>query len=247
MLEVLKEDPNLHAVLKSRMHPNLFQRQEKVEKADPLNKRQTNEATGHYTVALAKMIQTRREAEYVASGPPKGVPDSHWQCCLGPCDSFRATQSMEYSLLEVARYLTFGFVEDREYVKRRHEEVEIFFARNRSVLVASAPKQHCPNKEADNLLLYTPLAMVPARILEGNDKKRIRLFCEAFGSKMDGLFVCPSHFRFGTSQTPYHGFSGFTIHGLRTQMKYEGFKFEFVLPKNSIETRAPSYTMDCAS
>ena len=247
LLEELKADPVLHGNLKMRMHPSLFQRQEKVEKADPLNKRQTDEATGRLTVALAKMIQTRREAEFVATGPPKGVPDSHWQCCLGPCDSFRATQSMEYSLLEVSRYLTFGFIEDREYVRKRHEEVEIFFSRNRSVLVASAPKQHCPNKEADNQLLYTPLAMVPVRILDGKYKKRIRLFCEAFGPKLDGLFVCPSHFRFGVPQTPYQGFSGFTLHGLKTQMKFPDFNFEFVCPKNTVESGAPSYTLDCAS
>ena len=233
--------------IKSRMHPSLFQRQDKVEKADPINKRQTDEATGRFTVALAKMIQTRREAEFVATGPPKGVPDSHWQCCLGPCDSFRATQSMEYSLLEVNRYLTFGFIEDQDYVKRRHREVEVFFARNRSVLVASAPKQHCPNKEADNNLLYTPLAMAPVRILDGKQKKRIHQFCKAFGPKLDGLFVCPSHFRFGTSQTPYQGFSGFTIHGLKTQMKFPDFNFEFICPKDTTESGAPSYTLDCAS
>lgn len=246
-MDELKEDPLLHGNLKMRMHPSLFQRQEKVEKADPLNKRQTDEATGRLTVALAKMIQTRREAEFVATGPPKGVPDSHWQCCLGPCDSFRATQSMEYSLLEVSRYLTFGFIENREYVRRRHEEVEIFFSRNRSVLVASAPKQHCPNKEADNKLLYTPLAMVPVRILDGKQKRRIHLFCEAFGPKLDGLFVCPSHFRFGTPQTPYQGFSGFTLHGLKTQMKFPDFNFEFVCPKSSVESEAPSYNLDCIS
>ena len=238
LLKVLKDEQSHLTYIKSKLHPSLCQRKSMAEKTE----KPSEEMTEYLTMCLMKMLQTHREAEFSLTGPPKGVPVSHWHCCLGPCDPFKATQSMEWSELEVFRYFTFGFGDNCDMLEQSMEGMDAFYARNGSILI-SDQSEH----EQDFGSRYTPLILIPVRVLPGWVKSHIGKFCKAYAPKLEGLFICPTHLRFGIQQAPYPGLTGFTFHGLRTQLFFEGFRFDFAIPKAYTQGGYASMANDLAS
>ena len=134
--------------------------------------------------AIVKALLTRKEAEYLMMGPPKGVPDQYWVCCLGPCHESQVSQSVEVFQLEIFRYLNLGFTEESLKVKERVEGLLTFFSKHSEIL---------SSKPTYGKTAYTPSVLIPVRLLPVSIQSKIRTIYPGFKRIAENLFVCPQH------------------------------------------------------
>lgn len=187
------------------------------------------------TVALLKAMLTPEEAAFCFLGPPKDVPTTKWFCCVADCNSIHKFNGMNYRVLQILKIL-FGKSSSEEIEKLDEDFLE--FQQSYFQLKDANPRLETPYVQEDVPDAYTPLLLIPVRVLPFHEKGILAQYLSTgtfdINKGLDNLFICPRHFYddrstvagFGKGQLrnfSFQIFNTFLQHRpLRMNLKLEG-------------------------